>query len=77
MRKPTICGNNRVYVPDVGCTDCEELEVRIQALENRIARLPDEIVTYSLEGKDNEVTLVDSNGSESTVAVVAVTSCNN
>ena len=33
MRKPTICGKNRVNMPESGCTDCEELEYRINQLE--------------------------------------------
>lgn len=36
MRKPTICGNNKVYVPSSGCTDCEDLAYRIDQIEDWI-----------------------------------------
>lgn len=34
MRKPTLCGSNRINLPDSGCGDCEELEYRIKQLED-------------------------------------------
>lgn len=34
MRKPTICGNSKVYIPTSGCSDCDELEYRIGKLED-------------------------------------------
>lgn len=34
MRKPTICGSNRMYMPENGCSDCAELEYRIKQLED-------------------------------------------
>lgn len=33
MRKPTICGSSKVYIPTSGCSDCDELEYRIGKLE--------------------------------------------
>lgn len=36
MRKPTMCGNNRLHVPESGCGDCAELEYRIKQIEDWI-----------------------------------------
>lgn len=33
MKKPTLCGSNRVNVPDSGCDDCTQLLERLEALE--------------------------------------------
>lgn len=34
MRKLTLCGRNRVKLPDSGCDGCTELENRIKELED-------------------------------------------
>lgn len=33
MKKPTLCGRNKVNLPESGCGDCAELEYRIGKLE--------------------------------------------
>lgn len=39
--KPTICGENRMYVPQGGCSDCAELEYEIQQLRNEFESFRD------------------------------------
>ena len=34
MKTPTLCGDNRIYLPENGCGDCAELEYRIGLLED-------------------------------------------
>lgn len=36
MRKPTICGKNRINLPTSGCSDCDELEYRLGLIEDWI-----------------------------------------
>lgn len=36
MKKPTICGSNNVYIPESGCSECEEFAYRIEQLERWI-----------------------------------------
>lgn len=36
MRNPTLCGKNRLYIPESGCSDCDELAYRIDRLEERL-----------------------------------------
>lgn len=38
---PTLCGDNNLYMPDRGCTDCEKLEKRVEALEKCCAEVQD------------------------------------
>lgn len=33
MPKVTVCGENNLYVPETGCSECEELELRVRHLE--------------------------------------------
>lgn len=68
MRNPTICGKNRVNLPQSGCSDCEELEYRISQIEKNI-------VKYRLEVDGDTVSLVGSDGSKSTVTITATASC--
>lgn len=68
MRKPTICGKNRINLPTSGCSDCEELEYRISQIEKNI-------VKYRLEVDGDTVSLVGSDGSTSTVTITATASC--
>ena len=41
--KVTVCGDNKLYVPEDGCSDCEELEVRINNLESCCATVKEQI----------------------------------
>lgn len=68
MRNPTICGKNRINLPQSGCSDCEELEHRISQIEKNI-------VKYRLEVDGDTVSLVGSDGSKSTVTITATASC--
>lgn len=34
MRTPSMCGDNRIYLPENGCGDCAELDYRISKLED-------------------------------------------
>lgn len=34
MKKPILCGENRIYLPENGCGDCAELDYRISLLED-------------------------------------------
>ena len=34
MVKPTMCGDNKIYLPENGCSDCSELDYRIGLLES-------------------------------------------
>lgn len=72
--KPTLCGSNRINLPKSGCTDCAELEYRLQRVENWIKDFTS--VSYSIEGNDNAVTLVGSDGSTSTATITAIVDCN-
>ena len=49
--KPQICGKNRINIPEAGCSDCEQLEVRVKDLEDR-ADVVDGELPKKLE-KDN------------------------
>lgn len=68
MRNPTICGKNRINLPESGCSECDELEHRISQIEKNV-------VKYSLEVDGNTVTLVGSDGTRSSVAVISTASC--
>ena len=70
MRNPTICGKNRINLPESGCSECDELEYRISQIEKNI-------VKYSLEVDGNTVTLVGSDGTSSSVGVISTASCLN
>lgn len=35
---PHICGHNKIYLPERGCSDCEKLEMRVKALEDLVAK---------------------------------------
>ena len=34
MKKPTLCGNNRINMPESGCSDCDQLEYQIGQLQD-------------------------------------------
>lgn len=68
MRNPTICGKNRINLPESGCSECDELEYRISQIEKNV-------VKYSLEVDGNTITLVGSDGTSSSVAVISTASC--
>lgn len=68
MRNPTICGKNRINLPESGCSECDELEYRISQIERNV-------VKYSLESDGNTITLVGSDGTSSSVAVISTASC--
>lgn len=36
MNKPTLCGKNRITIPESGCSDCDQLEYQIQQLREEI-----------------------------------------
>lgn len=42
MRKPTLCGSNRINMPTSGCTDCDALAYRIDKLEEWKTEFVDE-----------------------------------
>lgn len=42
MRKPTLCGSNRINMPESGCTDCDALAYRIDKLEEWKTEFVDE-----------------------------------
>lgn len=47
--KPIICGDNaEIYIPQSGCSDCEQVEQELQEFK--------EEVSTSLEGKQNVLT---------------------
>lgn len=58
---PHICGDNEVYIPDRECTDCEQLEKRVQDLEDtRLVQediLAGEHITVDYAEDSNEVTI--------------------
>lgn len=43
MNKPTICGSNRMYLPESGCSDCD-------ALQHQIDQIKEWIQTFEEEG---------------------------
>lgn len=72
--KPTVCGDNNLYVPDSGCSDCDELELRVRRLEeccadaqSALAQLQD-----ALNGKQDK--LVAGNNITITGNVISATS---
>lgn len=47
--KPIICGDNaEIYIPESGCSDCEQVEQELQEFK--------EEVSTALEGKQNTLT---------------------
>lgn len=36
MNSPTLCGKNPLYIPQSGCSDCDEFDYRIGLIENWI-----------------------------------------
>lgn len=40
---PKICGDNGIYIPDRGCTDCEQLEQRVEVLEECCEEVKEEL----------------------------------
>lgn len=72
---PKICGTNEAYLPQAGCSDCDELETRVAHLEECCNEVKDELQTElpkKLEKGNlhagNLITLTTS-GNDITVAV--------
>lgn len=42
MNKPSICGNNRVTLPESGCSDCDALQYQIDQIKEWIQTFEDE-----------------------------------
>lgn len=47
---PRICGNNKIYIPTIGCTECDKLEMRVEALESVMSKR----ITFSHYNRDGE-----------------------
>lgn len=45
MRKPSLCGRNRVNLPESGCDECAQLEYRIEQLEDRVDAIEEWIMS--------------------------------
>lgn len=42
MNKPTLCGSNRINIPESGCGDCEHLEYLIEQIQEWIENFEEE-----------------------------------
>lgn len=62
---PKICGDNGAYIPTAGCSDCDKLEARVDALEETRLVQSDILAGHNIEvtyaEDSNEVTVSSPN----------------